>query len=155
MEYAAKWDQKYVLSWPVYKLYFRLVWWGKCFCSSCKYKAMLSHARVFFLFYLWFCWQYCDFVCVFYALLLLCCARFLFMRSYCFVVLVLFLCALIALLCSFSFYALLLLCCARLLFMRSYCFVVLVCLLVLLFNWSVLLSVYMCFISLKAHRPLF
>ena len=50
-----------------------------------------------------------------------------FMRSYCFVVLVFFLCALIALLCSFSFYALLLLCCARLLFMRSYCFVVLVC----------------------------
>ena len=121
------WGQKYVLSWPVYKLYFRLVWWGKCFCSSCKYKAMLSHARVVFLLYLWFCWQYCDFVCflcaliallcsfAFYALLLLCCVRLLFMRSYCFVVLVCFLCALIALLCSFSFYALLLLCCAHLL----------------------------------------
>ena len=115
MEYTVKRGKKYVLIWPVWKLNFRLVWGEKCFCSSCKYQAVLPHAWIVFLpalsvilfAILWFyldnpCFL-CALICFLFALIWFICALVWFICA-----LVWFICALVwficALVCLYVFY---------------------------------------------------
>jgi hypothetical protein len=100
MEYTVKRGKKYVLIWPVWKLNFRLVWGEKCFCSSCKYQAVLPHAWIVFLpalsvILFAILWFYLDNPCFLCAL-----TCFLFALVWFICALVWFICALIWFICA-------------------------------------------------------